>query len=318
MRGVIKSQLLIEEVEMAVASAVHYFEHLNQPFKAEEAELSENVTVSMVRIGSFYDMMQAKPFAGDFTGVAFQLLEASEKEEGIEISGTAFFSKEELKAFIKHRKAWLKAKPWEAPLQMELSSEGALLPKGVELCHKLERFWRKRVRSQNLQEVITKNTCLYPSLAERLRGGIAEWGIENEPLDLCYFQAPEHQLRQRCISSLQFIQQTFIMLSLRVDWVLCEKADARKENQLLKSVLEACQFPYTVEMAPLSRLELRIYDSLGEQWPGPFLRVFPSSPLASIKYSLLGPVKRLIALLAETAFSSGKSLEEMLRNEGED
>src|SRR5690349_18611075 len=59
MRGVIKSQLLIEEVEMAVASAVHYFEHLEQPLKAEEAESSENVTLPMVRVGKFYDIMKA-------------------------------------------------------------------------------------------------------------------------------------------------------------------------------------------------------------------------------------------------------------------
>lgn len=317
MRGILKSEPQIEEVEMAVASAVHYFEHLEQPFKAEMAENAESVTVPMIRIGNFYDIQKARPYCGDFSSVAFQLLEAKELEEGIEISGTAFFSKEELKAFIKHRKAWLKAKPWEAPERFELLAEGALLPKGVELFRIIEQFWRKAIHSQNLQEVLTRNQEVYPRLAEQLRGGIAEWAIQNEPIDLCYFSTSEQQLRQRCISSLQFIHQTFIMLSLRADWVLCEKADARKENQLLKSVLEACQFHYTVETAPFSKLELRIHDSLGEQWPGPFLRVSLGSPKASVEYSLLGPIKRFIALLAEAAFSSGRTPEKMISNEGE-
>lgn len=309
MRGIMKSHPLIEEVEMAALSAVNYFEHREQPLKAEAAELTDGVTVPMVRIGEFYDLLQAKPYSGDFSEVAFQLLEAKDGE----ISGTAFFSKEELKAFIKHRKAWLKAKPWEAPLRFELVYETALLPKGVKLLHSLERFWRKSLKS-DLCEVMTQNPKLYPQLAERLLGGIAEWGPE---VDLCYFLAPHHQLQQRCISSLQFIQETFNMLSLRADWVLCEKVDAKKEVKLLKSAIEACGFPYEAEAAAETKLELRIYDSLGERWPGPFLRVSLKSPLSSpfgsIQFSLLGPIKSLIALLAEAALTQGKEMKEIVK-----
>lgn len=305
MRGIMKSRPLIEEVEMAVASAVHYFEHREQPQKAEAAELTDGVTLPLIRIGNFYDFLQAKPYSGDFSGVAFQLLEAKEGE----ISGTAFFSKEELKAFIKHRKAWLKAKPWEAPVRFELMHETALLPKGVELLHSLERFWRKSL-TKDLHEVATQNPELYPQLAERLQGGIAEWG---PPIDLCYFSAPHHQLQQRCISSLQFIQETFNMLSLRADWVLCERSDAKKEIKLLKGAIDACGFPYTSEAAAETKLELRIYDSLGERWPGPFLRVLLKSPLASIEFSLLGPIKSLIALLAEAALTQGNEMKEIVK-----
>lgn len=321
MRGLMKSQPLIEEVEMAVSSAIHYFEDQEQPFKAESAELTNGVTLPMVRIGRFYDLMKVKPYAGDFSGVAFQLFEAKEGAKWVEISGTVFFEKDELKAFIKHRKAWLKAKPWEGHEHFGFSclveGEFALLPKGVELFHAIERFWRKSIQN-HLQEVVTNNRLLYPVLAERFREGIAEWAGDTEcvagPADLCYFLTPEHQLLQRCISSLQFIQQTFNMLSLSADWVLCEKADAKKEVRYLKNALETCGFPYTVEDGPKdvtgsSCIELRIHDSLGERWPGPFLSVSLATPLASIEYSLLGPIKRLIALLAER-----KMAEDMLKN----
>jgi threonyl-tRNA synthetase len=347
MRGVIKSNPLIEEVEMAASSAVHYFEHLSQPFKAEAAELAEAPTLPMVRIGTFYDFMQVKPYTQDISGAAFQLLEAKEVEEGIEIVGTAFFNKEELKAFVKRRKAWFKAKPWEAQERFGLSclvdGEIALLPKGVELCHALEKFWRKSIQDKGaIQEIITKNRSLYPLLAERLRVGLAEWAADNDhpdgQTDLCYFLTLEHQLQQRCISSLQFIQQTFNMLELSADWVLCEKTDAKKEIRHLKEALKICGFPYTVDShenslyAAKPMLSLRIHDSLGERWPGPFLSVsLMGSSLASIEYSLLGPIKRLIALMAErkmaedmlkdreieVPFKWPEFLKAALRNEGE-
>lgn len=338
MRGVIKSQPLIEEVEMAAVSAIHYFDHREQPFKREMVSHAEKVILPMVRIGNFYDFVKVKPYSGDFSGVAFQLLEAKElekeREKWIEISGTAFFNKEELKSFIRHRKAWLKAKPWEAAERFLLScpveGETALLPKGVELFQALERFWRQSIQSQGeFREVVTRNSQLYPLLAERLKGGLAEWATSDsgstDPIDLCYFLSPEQQLRQKCISSLQFIKQTFNMLRLNADWVLCEKNDAdihskhrKKEVLLLKTALEACGFSYTVQAtescsescfqyAFRSYVELRVYDSLGESWPGPFLSVSLASSLASVKYSLLGPVKRLIALLAESIMAEEAS-----------
>lgn len=344
MRGVLKSQPVIEEVEMAVSSAIHYFEDKEQLFKAEMTELSEDVTVPMVRIGSFYDLMAASPYVGDFAEVAFQLLEVKEQTidelKWIEISGTAFFSKDELKAFIKHRKTWLKEKPWEKGINQGLycmlDESIVLLPEGMKWFHQLEVLWRKSIQAEgSLQEIKAGNPDLYPALVEKFRKGIAEWGVEDiskdgpdGPLDICYFPASLQQLENHCISSLQFIQQTFNMLELSADWVLCEKNKQRnKEARCLKNALEVCGFPYTIEaprfvtglLPDLSRdsyVELRIYDSLGERWPGPFLKVNCGYDKNHkfVEYSLLGPIKRLIALMAEAA---SKIESKRFINEGE-
>lgn len=336
MRGALKAEPLIETVEMATKSAVQFFEYHDQPFKAEAAELLSDVTLPLIRIGDFYDLMHIKPYSKDFSSVAFQLLEAKEVEkEGelwVEITGTAFFSKEELKAFIKHRKAWLKAKPWEALERYELGcmmgKEIALLPKGVEIFQGLERFWRKSILANSeFKEVAVRNREHYPILAERFRAQIAEWAPDQDLTDHCFFLTSEAQLQQRCISSLQFIRQTFNMLSLSADWVLCEKTDSdrhskhrKKEMQLLKSALEACGFPYTVEVtknsshdAARSYVELRVHDTLGERWPGPFLSVSLTPSLVAIEYSLLGPIKRLIALLAEITTGGMNEMKEKIK-----
>ena len=317
MRAILKSQPTIDCIEMATTSAENYFMHHEQPYKAELISHMNSNIISLIRIGEFYDLIPSTPSI-QWQECSFKLLEVKEGE-WVEIIGTAFPSKEELKAFIKQRKLWLKEKPWEAGVRRELiflkDQTLALLPKGVKILHQLEKLWRIHILKQGLLEVYTGDRALLFKLSQHLRQGLAEWGME---MDLCIIPG------KSCISSLQFIHQTFKMLELNTKWVIGTKYSGKvhtkqwkREVNLLTNALEESGFSYSIDADSSCRtsrptVELRILDSIGEEWPGPFLS-FESGGFAknetkkeggslediSLLYSLFGPVKRLIALLSE-------------------
>ena len=322
MRQLMKSDLLIESVEMATGSAVNYFDYHDQPLKAEAVSEIRDPTLSLIRIGTFYDVFQSTPYAGSLARVSFQLLESRvfkrEDHQWVELSGAVFESKEDLKSFIKMKKQWQKEKPWEAAERSDLMvyCEGnpVLLPKGLEIYRRLESFWRESVKARGLVEVLGQNGC-HEHLAEKLRSGVADWSAGSAsgfgPSDLCVLRLSSNELLKACISSLQFIDQTFKMLELSTEWVLFIRNPGTAHKQwghrvdVLTKALKECGFSYSIDEDSFRAdptVELRIVDSLGEQWAGPMLSIKDSKAStlnASIVYSLLGPVKRLIALLAE-------------------
>lgn len=322
MRQLIKSDLLIESVEMATGSAANYFDYHGQPLKAEAASEILDPTLSLIRIGKFYDIFHATPYDGSLAHVFFQLLDAKSFKRDdlvwIEISGTVFESKEDLKAFIKKKKQWQKEMPWESAERSDLmiycDDVSVLLPKGVKIYQSLEVFWQDAVKSQGLIEVLAPKGC-HELVAERLRSGIASFASDDEdafgPADLCTLRMSSSELLKACISSLQFIAQTFNMLELSAEWVLFPRNPGSAHKQwehrvgVLTKALEKSGLSYSIDESSSRAdptVELRILDSLGEHWAGPMLSIRDSKAStlnASIVYSLLGPVKRLIALLSE-------------------
>lgn len=327
MRQLMKSDLLIESVEMATGSAANYFDYHGQPLKADAVSSIQSPTLSLIRIGKFYDVFQSTPYAESLARVFFQLLESrSFKKDGllwVEICGAVFESKEDLKAFVKKKKQWQKEMPWEAAVRSDLmihcDGVPVLLPKGVEIYRKLERFWQTAVKSQGLIEILGQKSS-YEFVAETLRSGVASYAADDVdafgPSDLCMLRMSSHELLKACISSLQFIAQTFNMLELSAEWVLFTRNPGIAHKQwehhvgVLTKALKESGFSYSIDEDDFKSdptVELRILDSLGEQWAGPMLSIKGSKTSAlsvstlnvSIVYSLLGPVKRLIALLAE-------------------
>lgn len=322
MRQLMKSDLLIESIEMATGSAANYFEYHGQPLKAEAVSEVLDPTLPLIRIGKFYDIFQSTPYADSLAHVFFQLLESrSFKRDGldwVEICGTAFESKDDLKAFIKKKKQWQKEMAWESAERSDLMlyCEGVpvLLPKGVKIYQNLERFWQEAIKARGLIEVLgPKNS--HEFVAERLRSGIANFAADDVdafgPADLVTLRMSSNELLKACISSLQFIAQTFNMLELSAEWVLFTRNPGSAHKQwghrvdVIIRALEESGFSYSIDEDGFRAdptVELRILDSLGEQWAGPMLSIRDSKAStlnASIVYSLLGPVKRLIALLAE-------------------
>lgn len=315
LRGLLKDPPVLEAVEMAKEAAHAYFMHHDQLWKAHEVLQWGWTMIPMVRSGSFFDMYRGALYQGSWQGVAFQLMDATVDEEWIEVIGTAFTSKDELKAFIKKRKQWLRDKPWENGQKegLFLPASSTLLPKGVALHHQLENFWRKAIASHGLNETVLASRAELSTLAQELGTGVAEWAGERlGPLgtcDLCHQFVVPQQMISYCISSLQFIDQTFKMLQLSASWVLyCEdpfgvqNKQWKQEVKWLTEALKLSGFEYTVDPGLCQRdhpiVELKIKDTLGEQWTGPFL-TFSQQPRASIEYSLLGSTKRIISLLAE-------------------
>lgn len=298
LRALLKEHPPLESIEMAVQGAVHYFEHHDQPYKVEAAELLEDPVISLIRIGDFYDFLKAPLYQGDLAQVSFQLFDLKQDGEWVEISGAVFESKEELKAFVKKRKQWLKDKPWEEGERLNLllyrdSRLPILLPEGVKIYRKLESFWKKQVDAEGkCREIVASAFEDYQVAAQKLKTGVALWGRES---DLCLLFPAAQTLVTECISSLQFIQRTFKMLELDAKWVLF----SQEPDGVLQKALKKCGFPFTIGPSgshDRPTIELRILDTLGEAWPGPFLSIGENN---SLIYSLLGPVNRLIALMAE-------------------
>lgn len=299
MRGILKDCPPVEAIEMAVPAAASFFDHHGQPFKAEAALDTASSLIPLIRIGHFCDFMLAEPYNGG-AQIAFQLLDVKTFVEDdllwCEISGTAFESKEELKAFIKKRKQWLKDQPWEEAVRLGLllyhEDVPILLPKGMEIYRRLEAFWRTALEKEGkCREILAFSEEDYHFAAKRLKSGVAVWGQES---DLCLLFPSRAELMSECISSLQFIHQTFNMLELEANWVLF----SRDSDSLLEKALKKCGFSYAIERwdEPDSSIELQISDTLGERFGGPFLNLKKDD---SLKYSLLGPINRLIALMAE-------------------
>lgn len=322
MRAILKAKPAMESIEMTAWNAAEYFRHHGQEWKAEQALNAGAEVLSLMRSSSFYDIPAAawEPLEQD---VQFKLLDTKILEGNyVVVEGTAFLSKEELKEFVKRRKEWLKERPWEKAYQLgwlaDVDSQTVLLPEGAEVWRKLVRFWRGRIQEQGFAEVAlfeNDDAMARVALSQRLKRDLAEW--TPAWIAQCHRYCPRNQAVETCISSLQFISQTFNMLELNANWVLCNQRaqgvqtkEWRQEVKCLTAALERSGFAYSVDSdkaisgAPV--IELRITDSIGETWAGPFLSVnlgslnpkFPQS-LAAVDYSLLGSTKRLIALLAE-------------------
>lgn len=318
LRGILKSNPLLKVIEMTKRGAIEYFLHKEQPLLAEQAELDEDSTFSLLKHNNFFNLYRFPPQLEGFEIANFQLLEIEilDKVEGkflIEVVGTAFFSKEDLKKFIKHRKEWKKAKP---QLELErlnwgefLDEEILLFPKGIDVYLIIEALWREQIRKKTqLIEVMGEGYA--PSIGR----GVARWG----EIDSLFFKIPRSEITFFAISSLQFIHETFTMMELNAEWVLCLQTPAhlqmqqwKQEVKCLTEALQACNYSYSRDPGKSHdehpAIEIRVTDTLGEQWAGPFLRIdlggniakSNSHSAADIEYSLLGSIKHLIALLAE-------------------
>lgn len=338
-RGLIKKAPHFEPIEMTSRSAFEYFNYHKQILRMLQVEELAVPVIPLIRMGAFCDLYLTFPYQGDWSDVAFDLfdVEILPKEDGkygALIGGTCFFSKEELKTFLRARKSWLKAKPWESAEKngwlASIENHPILLPKGLEIFLELENLWRSAISSRSdLIEVIGGKKESHFPLYQRFGKGVAEWAMALDdpwgPKDICSIFCNHSQALHLCISSLQFIRKTFSMVELNVEWVFCNGKPIyastqqwKQEVKCLTEALRACEIDYTTDgeksFGDHPGVEVRILDAIGEQWAGPFLSLnwgfsrsgsHPSAhsraahSIAAIEYSLLGATKRLISLLAE-------------------
>ncbi len=134
--------------------------------------------------------------------------------------------------------------------------------------------------------------------------------------DRAHFFCPEEELLQHCISSLQFIIKIPKILGFKFQIVLYSSqggsfGGTQKKNlkgvQLLEQALQQDGLDYLIGINPqlqrAAAIVVRLSDSLGRWWDGPFLRIDDSKKLKE-GYSLLerssfGSIERFIALFLE-------------------
>jgi threonyl-tRNA synthetase len=214
------------------------------------------------------------------------LLSFSLYEGLVRIYGAAFSSKEELKAFIKtsegvrcHREIGQKQNLFSSP------EEGLWIwhPEGEKIRQKFVKMWEEMHVEQNFQLIST------PGLTEAQRvqyhaqvgGKTAEIGPlflvggkegmltpKRGIVDHSVIFCEESQIAQEINSSLQFIVK----------------------------ILNICTFVYEIK-EERNLIEFRLFDGLGRQWVGPYIRV-EKRPSCVVR-SVFGSMERFMALFLE-------------------
>jgi threonyl-tRNA synthetase len=153
MRQLFKEGVSFSLIEMMAENAAAFFENFEQPYLAERALESPESTLQLVRKGSYADFLPviAEAFPLEVEPFAFKLYDVQSLDEGVAILGTAFFDKEELKAWVKNVGKKLKAPEtdWLAKLNWA-NHAGCLLPQGVEEVERWRMEWRRWMKMRIL------------------------------------------------------------------------------------------------------------------------------------------------------------------------
>lgn len=266
MIALIQENIPIKTVEMSCGNAVNYFRHRGQSFQALVAEERETVLLSLVDVGGFYDIFDAKDLASVDELKAFRLIcvepvfvEFSDGDEvnATRIVGTAFATKNDLKAYLKKRDSQQDFLHDRLCREMKLCyyQEGCSreptywLPKGVELKNSLTQWWAKNLEEQEILRVAFRKGTVDPQegfrdLVSRLaedRGQslrLAEmqevsgngespriaglWRSSSFLSEKSYHFVEREVFFQEIISSLQSIRKTVMLFGLDCHWQVCQ------------------------------------------------------------------------------------------------
>lgn len=333
-RGMVKGSVPIEQIEMSRTAAVHLFLHLGQEERAIAVEEAPADILPLVRIQSGIDLFIGAPYSGDMTKAFFKLFIEKEdvKTSSLTIGGYAFFSKEELKDFLKKEKEWKKA-------NLLIQERDILLGKEIEADEYLHRVWRQQILTlEGVKEALTSEASLLEGLALSRGEGFANFYSPAPHFfeDRIVLPVTSGSALPLLISLLHLIQETFNMLELRATWVFCKKpffvGDSKRSNlegQWLASSLQKSGLAYEVdegdnpyfEGARQSnaresdvRAKLMIVTKLGKRMEGArltFSKEIEKRDQHLVVASFFGMRSRLIALALqekEGVFPPNKSL----------
>ncbi len=185
MRGLIKSDLLLEQREMMRENAAELFRHHGLLHQVEQAIDADTPTVIVLHIGKFIDYLPEGELSTAIAECrAFKVLSIDRETRYVEgwgeipvlrLKGTASTDLQSLKQLIKTMKAASKRDHRLLGEQMQLfrasdslfPGSWSFLPKGVELCESLYAFWKSAVQAQGYQLVATP-----PLLLDETEGGL--------------------------------------------------------------------------------------------------------------------------------------------------
>ncbi|MFV0339181.1 MAG: hypothetical protein ACK5MA_00920, partial [Parachlamydiaceae bacterium] len=286
-----------------------------QPYLADRALESSETTLQLVRKGSYADFLPVVPeaFPLEVEPFAFKLYDVQPLGEGVSIFGTAFFDKEELKAWVKGVGKRLKApeSDWLVKLQWT-NKEGCLLPQGVEEVERWRQEWRRWTKAHGLLEISTfGDEKAHLTLAKQFKSGVAEWNFSVSREDSCTLAVSRQEALAFLISSLQFIQETVKLLEVSVEWIaeFYPSSNARQKEwkqgvACLEQAMNALAIGYEESLLPPSASKPTLSgfatDGRGGKVKLPSLSVdFSRENEVLIRFSLLGPLMRFLAMQAE-------------------
>lgn len=321
-RRLMKEGVQFQKMEMMRDNAAQFLESLEQPILAERALESEDQTLHLIRFGQYANFPPIVPelFPAQHEPLHVKVLHVEEKGEELTIFGAAFEEKDDLKAFAKLRERAKKERPEGAAQKMGwLTEEGYLLPQGIAQLAPLHAVWVKALAQQGLVEVMTNSLGAealeysHLILAKRFTSGIGEWATGEEMQDLQTILASPGQANALCISSLQFIAETVKILDLGIEWIAefqqspyVQSKEWSQGVSCLKGALQTLALPYEESLQVPQVLEPTltgvVIDAYGNRWRLPFLSISFSreKQRARLRFSLLGPIRRFLALKAET------------------
>lgn len=321
-RRLMREDVQFQKMEMMRENAAQFLESLEQPILAERALESSDQTVHLIRFGNYADFPPIVPdvFSLESMSLHVKIMGVDEKGEELTIFGAAFEDKEELKSYVKLRERARKERPQGSAQKMGwITEEGYLLPAGIARLAAFQSIWSKELASKGFMEVMTQSMneeALEDShliLAQRFVGGVGEWAAGGEMQDLQTILASSSQANALCISSLQFIVETAKILDLGIEWIAEFQPSPYVQGKewslgvsCLKQALKTLALTYEENLQPPQVLEPTltgvVIDSYGNRWRLPFISVSFSreKQRARLRFSLLGPIRRFLALKAET------------------
>lgn len=214
MRGLIKSGEEIRVLDMMRENAISFFEHREQPIRANKISVCRNNIISIFQQGNFYDFCEL-PYITESQQIgAFKLLDIEKTwhflpEEGaIEVTrihGTAAYDKMALKKLIKAREAGKKKDHRQISKEINFfelkeavsTEEWEWLPRGNRFRNLLLDWWSGEHRKQNF-EVVSSPSLIKESLS--IKAGIDEESqgpycqIDNENYVIPTNLSPSHAI----------------------------------------------------------------------------------------------------------------------------
>lgn len=336
MRSLAKEGLEIRSFSMMRENAEQFFLHHGQPVLASHALEDDTNVISLVQVGSCYDL-SAPPHAATTEELkAFKLLEREHYHENnnsiIRFIGTVFPDNQSLKVFSKAFDRYKKMGYQNLGTELNLYSwdEEARCywhPNGELLRQQLLKSWHQEnskteslpittpISSQSifyehvrLYKTKLSNTVELPARFTEVRtvedekseGGASLFQLKSYTTDQVTTFCSNEQLLQELISSLQFIEQTIRIFDLKVHRYLV----ANEPNRWLVQALQQCGISFTEEKPTSdnegSTLEWRIEDVLGREWAGSSVQLMKlSADRYALGRTLYSSLDRFVGLLVE-------------------
>ena len=263
MRQIVRENRPVRETEMVACSARGLFLKEDHVAAVEALdEVDPKGLVSVLQIGSFFDLAEG-PFCTSLQEVAaFQITDMAVSSDSIRIEGTAFPSKNELKSFLKALSKYAEENHLERGQSLKLWQwrEGVLLwlPKGLKAKRDLLTLLKKmfdgielRSTSAPLIDAYCRKRMPMAAVAieEKWADPVEGRGLFEEGCQTIFQQTiycSEKELKDFSISLLQIIDKTLIILGFnastrlagrkRLEEVLGVKADSTEKGPFLERV----------------------------------------------------------------------------------